>query len=778
MSALPFPTDAAPLQRASEPGPRPPKGNSPGGRPSFERRPAKDAAPLPAPQTFSFAGPSLRDAGFFGQRASKWAPGKRLFPRGPVRSSKNTLKLLRDLHGEAGPRPGAAREKQFRGVLSPRRDTARAGVEILESVSPIVLKKTRGSRTSVKRMILEPQASERDFQEPAAPAEPGREGRAPRPSLGFRVRESKRLPTEFYNEILLGASLLSNPREAEAPPEGPGLGLAEGLRRSVELPQPSQASRPSSPRSSRHASLRQSHFSRNTSQSQARAEPKALSRPILGFRAGRAGSSGLLPGTKIPTIDLFQSGERNSRRPTLSNCDSGTSVVSRGSSSFKLVKRELKVSTQMARKKKTRLSHDLRAFKVVAEPLEEGEGAPGPSGESEGAEEGPGAQREAEAGALSRASFPKLFALEQEAAREREGAANVFQGGPGGAESPFKLRNEKSQAIYESLSKDLQEVLSQKCGRRLKRVRSKSNSLKGASRDLQASAFEQKGIMTFRKRESARSSFGGPAKEARRSREALEEVHISYLNSTAFDSRAENARGTPFAGRAGRIDRLESALHSLKQTKGLAALRRKQQMKRLQRHWSGATPPKQRTPLKPRKSRSPLHLAPGPAFAPAARARKNYSQRYIQTFRRGRRAQKENPPEPRAKGFCSIKYAALELKSQQRKLEHMLESCQNTFKQLDWNLSNLEEARALQERRTAGYRRPGGRPEAGFGRRHGSALRARRPRERLSSRKRINELYKDFCKTLDFGRGARAKGPEKTSKLMRINLIKKKLDRL
>lgn len=843
---------------------------------SFDQVLSKNTFILKPSQKFNMTGPP-HDPIIFGARANKWAQGHKPFSRVPMRSSKNTIKMLQSMddrrhHGKKS--RIESNELLFRRNLSPRstvghrRDLAEepvprgsSHVVILPSVLPIISKKSRGSRTSVKRLILQPQEME---NKPNMHEKSGQKDDSEQIKTKIKnelsIRKSKKLPTDFYNEILLNASLLSNPQEE--PSEEPRLSLKDVLRKSMDLLD--QSSRGSSARTSLHPSLKQSHFSRHTSQSKScQVKRDRGSNLIRGFMAGSVqrhlevmpSSTNILPGNRIPTMDMFQTNERNSQRQSETHCNSKTSMVSRSSSNFKLVKRELEVSARMSRKQKTRLSHDLRAFKVVAEPVGEGaeEGHSGESGtvpnfrngDEKEATEGAKNSENVDAGedpkssaivtkdikleknwdnedeileAIDRKNFPKLFDLEQEIKcdmkppRKRRKVTNVFKKDSSGGDftdSPFKMRNEKSKAIYDSLSKDLKQILNKKCGGRLKQLRSKSNSLKTQSRDFEISDFGHKGIMTFRKRESLRSSFRNNSSARHKhtssgfqqsivdqlSREVFDEVHISYLNSTVFNSKVQNeSKQSPLElerasrKRGQRIDQIELDLSRLKQKKELGSGRAAQNHRRQMRQLGRATPPRVATPLKGRKSRSPLHLTPNATFHPQPRMKKNYSQRYINTFKKGRvrGRNKENPTEPRAKGFCSIKYAALELKNQQRKLENILESCQNTFKKLDWNIQNLEEIQHTEDKRRirerhSGLRRLGAerRRASPFTGRTGAPLRGKRQKERLSARRRINDLYRDFCKTMDFGRGTRGPRPsDKSSKLMRINLIKKKLNRL
>jgi hypothetical protein len=755
-----------------------------------------------------------------------WSHRNTPLTRVSMRSSKNTLKLLKnmktdkiqelsspDLFHPRNISPRKTAKVTLRHDLihnSPRNSLngRSSQVVILPSVSPIISRKSRASRTSVKKMILEPQEIE-ERRVMTFEKSPSEEIKTKERNTGT-ITKSKVMPVEFYDQILMNASILSEKEKTEMSPKKSLFNIKDVIRKSMELINDGHKE-PDSARNSRHQSLQKSYFSRNTSQQRNIPPTSNLVNNIKEFemeqksRLNKLNSSkNILPGHVIPTMDMFQSMEKTSRQRSMSHCNSKTSVISRGSSSFKIVKRELNVSAQMSRKKKTRLSHDLRAFKINVELVEN---------EEDEVEKESNHFGKNESVLINRENFPKLFNLQEEMKNSNNEQVletherNIFNkeslDKDDYADSPFKHRNKKSKAIFDSLSKDLKDILNKRRTKKLQHLRSKSNSIKKVSVDQDISEFEQKGIMTFRKRESKKSLYHErdvgnlPPKEfiiqndnsEEINKEVFDHMHISYINSTMFNSKVNNIpkKSLDRKERSKRIDQIEADLNKIRQKKPIH-FKRHYQQNNFYRQVIGTTPPK----MKPRKSRSPLHLQPSPKFNPQPRIKKNYSQKYINTFKKNmKNKNKEHGETEKIKGYCSIKFAAMELKNQQKKLENILETCQNTFKKLDWNINNLEE---LKHRKTKkqemkikqnSYRQNHFKPGNGYkkystlSRRNGSNKNLKKKFGGRSSRNCINELYKDFCKTLDFGKNNKQqKGNEKSNKIMRLNLIKKKLNRL
>jgi hypothetical protein len=778
-----------------------------------------------------------------------WTQRNQFFTKIPMRSSKNTIKLLKNLKSDKlqqlssnnlfKPRNISPRKRQ---TLNIRRDLVHnsphkpinsrtSQVVILSSVSPIISRKSRASRTSVKKMILDPHEGEEgrlmtyeENQEEQIKTKERNSG---------NIRKSKILPVKFYDEILMNASILSEKERQSPKKEKKIFNMKDVMRKSMELINVGALKETSPVKTSRHQSVNKSYFSRNTSQVRM-SQSKKLVNNIQAFEVEKrnqnlkeiASSTNILPGNVIPTIDMFQSIENNSRHRSMSNCNSKTSMISRGSSNFKIVKRELNVSARMSLKKKTRLSHDLRAFKVNVEMVDNQEEIPKENNleNEEKRELFENIQDEEsvtdESILINKKNFPKLFDLEEQLKSQGNSESkksdenfekNLFENDLNTKkeensylDSPFKLRNSKSKAIYESLSKDLKSILNKRHTKKLHDNRSNSHSIKRQSIDQNISQFEQKGIMTFRKRESKQSI--KIEKEMKRvppkeftidndnsediNQEAFDHMHISFINSTLYNSKVNNIqkKSSNFQNeRTRKIDQIEADLNKIKHKKP-PSVKRLYHQRNLYRQMIGTTPPK----VKPRKSRSPLHLQPSPKFNPKSRMKKNYSQKYINTFKKNQKIRnKDDPNQEKINGYCSIKFAAMELKNQQKKLENILESCQNTFKKLDWNINNLEELknkklnRQEMKAKQNSYRQSNYKGINSYkkfstlSRRNGSNKNSKKTFGKRSSRNYINELYKDFCKTLDFGKNnKKQKGIDKSNKILRLNLIKKKLNRL
>ena len=165
---------------------------------------------------------SNHDQNLFSSKQTQWGgQSKKDFPRVPIKSSKSTLKMIKKFESSEN-RPKSTNEGFFMKKVSSR-DKSRpipkhiynitpkpviqrkSNVIILKSVSPIISKKTRTSRTSVKKLILEPNANEIDQVQIERINLP-EEIIATKEKNEFKIRESKQLPVDLYEKILLNAS--------------------------------------------------------------------------------------------------------------------------------------------------------------------------------------------------------------------------------------------------------------------------------------------------------------------------------------------------------------------------------------------------------------------------------------------------------------------------------------------------------------------------------------------------------------------------------------------
>ena len=767
---------------------------------------------------------------------NNWKPSIQQYSKIPMRSSKNTLKMLKNLRSfelnnkSSNDLVFESQEQRGRRAYAPRRDLEsiplrkpfeerNSNIIILPSVSPIISKKTRQSRTSVKKLILEPEEETEDLTQNIVANVLDNNAVKTKVKNNCVIRTSKKIPRDFYDKMLLNASILSDNKEEESRASeltinnNIPLNLTQLMRKSIEIFDEPDKKRSAS-QFSRHQSLKKSAFSKTNSQKRLTVPIRKVSNqkindfsiPCSPNNLKFVGSStNILPGNPIPTVDMLQSADQMTNARSASMYNSQTSFKSRNSSNMKIVKRELSVSSNINKKKKTRLSHDLRAFQVTVEPVEQ-------EIEDSGFEVD-----------INKQNFPKLFDLEDEINETfyveeslEESKGNLFvkdfsqSSKKKVPDSPFKLRNKKSQAIYDSLSTNVKDILNKKC-QKLNQVKSRSNSPKKNYENDRISNFEQKGVMTFRKKKSFRLENSSRLKETplmknielstqekkNINNEVFSNLQISYLNSTLYNSKKRNKdddknRDKNRKKRMKRIQNLESELNYIKKKKMEYKNKISKNFLKSNNNFNENpinSPSRSKTPLKKKKSRSPLHLLPSPKFK--NKTKKNYSQKYINTFKRNRPSAKENPDNFEPKRLCSFKYAALELKNQQRKLENILESCQNTFKKLDWNINNLEDIKfdmnKFKEKKSK-WKRSSKNLESKEKYRslkYQDSKKSRmnyskhKEKKRPSSRNKINDLYKDFCKTMDFGKmNKKNHGVNQSSKMLRINLIKKKLNRL
>lgn len=767
---------------------------------------------------------------------NNWKPSIQQYSKIPMRSSKNTLKMLKNLRSfelnnkSSNDLVFESQEQRGRRAYAPRRDLEsiplrkpfeerNSNIIILPSVSPIISKKTRQSRTSVKKLILEPEEETEDLTQNIVANVLDNNAVKTKVKNNCVIRTSKKIPRDFYDKMLLNASILSDNKEEESRASeltinnNIPLNLTQLMRKSIEIFDEPDKKRSAS-QFSRHQSLKKSAFSKTNSQKRLTVPIRKVSNqkindfsiPCSPNNLKFVGSStNILPGNPIPTVDMLQSADQMTNARSASMYNSQTSFKSRNSSNMKIVKRELSVSSNINKKKKTRLSHDLRAFQVTVEPVEQ-------EIEDSGFEVD-----------INKQNFPKLFDLEDEINETfyveeslEESKGNLFvkdfsqSSKKKVPDSPFKLRNKKSQAIYDSLSTNVKDILNKKC-QKLNQVKSRSNSPKKNYENDRISNFEQKGVMTFRKKESFRLENSSRLKETplmknielstqekkNINNEVFSNLQISYLNSTLYNSKKRNKdddknRDKNRKKRMKRIQNLESELNYIKKKKMEYKNKISKNFLKSNNNFNENpinSPSRSKTPLKKKKSRSPLHLLPSPKFK--NKTKKNYSQKYINTFKRNRPSAKENPDNFEPKRLCSFKYAALELKNQQKKLENILESCQNTFKKLDWNINNLEDIKfdmnKFKEKKSK-WKRSSKNLESKEKYRslkYQDSKKSRmkyskhKEKKRPSSRNKINDLYKDFCKTMDFGKmNKKNHGVNQSSKMLRINLIKKKLNRL
>ena len=767
---------------------------------------------------------------------NNWKPSIQQYSKIPMRSSKNTLKMLKNLRSfelsnkSSNDLVFESQEQRGRRAYAPRRDLEsiplrkpfeerNSNIIILPSVSPIISKKTRQSRTSVKKLILEPEEETEDLTQNIVANVLDNNAVKTKVKNNCVIRTSKKIPRDFYDKMLLNASILSDNKEEESRASeltinnNIPLNLTQLMRKSIEIFDEPDKKRSAS-QFSRHQSLKKSAFSKTNSQKRLTVPIRKVSNqkindfsiPCSPNNLKFVGSStNILPGNPIPTVDMLQSADQMTNARSASMYNSQTSFKSRNSSNMKIVKRELSVSSNINKKKKTRLSHDLRAFQVTVEPVEQ-------EIEDSGFEVD-----------INKQNFPKLFDLEDEINETfyveeslEESKGNLFvkdfsqSSKKKVPDSPFKLRNKKSQAIYDSLSTNVKDILNKKC-QKLNQVKSRSNSPKKNYENDRISNFEQKGVMTFRKKESFRLENSSKLKETplmknielstqekkNINNEVFSNLQISYLNSTLYNSKKRNKdddknRDKNRKKRMKRIQNLESELNYIKKKKMEYKNKISKNFLKSNNNFNENpinSPSRSKTPLKKKKSRSPLHLLPSPKFK--NKTKKNYSQKYINTFKRNRPSAKENPDNFEPKRLCSFKYAALELKNQQRKLENILESCQNTFKKLDWNINNLEDIKfdmnKFKEKKSK-WKRSSKNLESKEKYRslkYQDSKKSRmkyskhKEKKRPSSRNKINDLYKDFCKTMDFGKmNKKNHGVNQSSKMLRINLIKKIMNRL
>jgi hypothetical protein len=361
----------------------------------------------------------------------------------------------------------------------------------------------------------------------------------------------------------------------------------------------------------------------------------------------------------------------------MSSVQSKMSGRSRNSSCYKIVKKELDASAKMSQKNSARLSHDLRAFKVKAEPIN-----PYQTTEVQN-------------------DFVDFSDINQSMLRTAPIMNNI------------QLERSDKKQYFFSPSKSERDVFGRKLGQKFVNLKSRSNSHKkntvplshSVMREQQASSFNQNPFLTNHfDQEIPHSQLFNISPEKQEEEKSSFQVEKRFKTTVPRNNEEEDPEIL--------INELESGIEELKKLKKRTASHtptRNQRM--IYRQIIDVVCPEEKKKKKKRfKSRvdTGLRRNQKKRAARTPNLRKNYSKQVSEMLNQTKRKKKSNKENPNKTGlskYCSMKYAALQLKNQQNMLENILQKCHNKFKQIDSNIESLKEAEIKYQSKTPGKKK-------------------------------------------------------------------------
>ena len=379
-------------------------------------------------------------------------------------------------------------------------------------------------------------------------------------------------------------------------------------------------------------------------------------------------SSKLVLGRAVPSRDF--SASPHARNSTYSVDRSQASMRSRNSSCYKIVKREVGASAKMSQKNVGRLSHDLRAFKVKAKPLDDN------------------------LDVLGSGNFVNLEEMSDSMLKTAPVMNNV---------QPSK--KERNQFFF-SPSKSDREIIGRRRGDAIGDLKSRSNSYKKQSAPAHFTTLEGKSRSVFTEKPflTHQVDEGEPCSQ-------LFNVSPEKLGASGSPPGFEAGYKTALPWTLSKEEDPELLLKDLES--GI------EELKKLKKRTASHTPTRNQRmiyrqildnvcPQKKAKKRFKSRVDTGirrkkKRSAHTPNLKQNYSRQLTETrpgrgargakrpTRKGRLADKENPRGTGLGKYCSMKYAALQLKNQQNALENILQKCHQKFQQIDKNIENLRD---------------------------------------------------------------------------------------
>lgn len=593
-----------------------------------------------------------------------------------------------------------------------------------KSVSPFKQSHLKIIQKSVKKLILEPQTLNESEMEKVR--------RMSRPrSVNEKLKKivvnqcsiikSKQMPTGVYQKLIQDAEIRdkysqSGPASKDSllREENVNLAhLAESSQRAVE----SEAFQESLV----HEIMKKSIFSNQNSAKKPNADRKLENdfEPAGEFnfdtsdqRERPVQNAQLVLGQAIPSQDLSASEVKRLRLSARSK----TSCRSRNSSCYKIVKKELEVSARMSHKQKGRLNHDLRAFQVRAEQVS-----------------------------------PRHLEDEVQVTQLAESLLKTMPAAP---------VDHNPHNYFYSPSKSNREMNETGNTNHFVELSSRSNSIKRNER-IEPYHTKQAELDIIH-----HNLFDEPETP----KEHEMQVSPELLN---FDD-APLRESKKFRTAVARvteddpvllINQLESDIEQLKNLKKRTASHTPTRNQRMiyRQILDNIRPAKKKFKT---RNKSAIKNTQKRSSKTGAKLRKNYSKKIADKSSKPRKnAWRGDAKQKGLSKYCSMKYAALQLKNQQNMLEDLLESCQNKFRRLDRNITELENKREIDFERNRKTIDPGrdskyysnftvergpkkSRAKGSNRGRNGTRRTTGKPRG-IPSKLKINQIFRDLTKSIN-----------------------------
>lgn len=581
-----------------------------------------------------------------------------------------------------------------------------------ESVSPFQKSHLKILQKSVKKLILEPQVlNESEIEKVRRMSRPRSVNEKLKKIVvnQCNIVKTKQMPTHVYQKLIQDAERKrASQQHAPAPEEELPESCPQADIRSEAFQDSLVQEIMKKSIFSNHNSVKKSEIGRNL---------KNEFEGVIEFQMGsdnqRKGPPESDPTPKtIPSDDLSISEVKRLRL----SAHSQPSCKSRNSS-YKIVKKELEISAKMSLKQRGRLNHDLRAFQVRAEPT-----SPGP------------AQDQRQLVHLNEALLKTMPA------------------------APVDHR----QNFFYSPSKSNRDLRGSSHGNQFVELRSKSNSVR------RNETFEPYQPGRVQMEPSGLNLFDEPETPKTHQMQVAPEMlnfdELPLRQSKKFRTGVSRRTAEEGQGQDDPVlllQQLESDFEQLKSLKKRTASHTPTRNQRMiyRQILNNLRPP--RKEFKPR-NKSAIKGTRKRAAKTGPRLRKNYSKKVSDTSKKPRKNTRR--ADAKKKGlskYCSMKYAALQLKNQQNLLEDLLQSCQHKFKQLDRNITELENKREVEferNRKTVDPGRgskyyskfteerskkakPGPRPK-------GARRTTGKPRK-VPSKLKINQIFRDLTKSIN-----------------------------
>ena len=503
---------------------------------------------------------------------------------------------------------------------------------VIEKKSKSPFKRTQANliQKSVKKLILaSPDLNEEQMEKVRRMSRPRSVNEKLRKIVvnQCNIVTKKEMPSQLYDQVLQEA--MSRDQKNELRSSNVGLLNEQGVPKDSEEFQENLAKEIKKSIFSNHGSAK-----KNTAYTAAFEKEKVMKE----FNPFNQNSSNMVLGDEIPCEDLYSS---EANRQMRSSIRSKMSNRSRNSSCYKIVKKEVQVSAKMSAKKETRLSHDLRAFKVKAEQVENDIDI----------------------------SQMNSFLMKTSPVQ-------------------YHTTNDHKSNYFYSPSKSDREVHVKNSPHKFVNLKSRSNSPRKLTEHVQYKTMQDSAKEIFND-----NPFESPEiTQIQVTPEVLAEDDLSIKNSkrwrTAVPRDTQEEEDPTYF-----LNQLESDIEQLKnlkkRTSSHTPTRNQRMIYRQILETVSPLEKKNKKKFKPR-NKSEIRSRIPKSVNKKAKLRKNYSQKYSESSVKPKKKNIKKGDKSGLSKYCSMKYAALQLKNQQNLLENLLESCQNKFKQLDKNIVELE----------------------------------------------------------------------------------------